>query len=128
MCYRQYEELELVGSLNTRLTVHATDDVYNTTREKMAIAEEEHKKSWSVHTLVVYHIIFFTHCFRLYYQARYSSHFVAQRIVVVPVKKMHDISLSCASLIYCSLREGSILSHHLAIQNIPAILCELLLE
>lgn len=35
-----------IGSLSKKLTVHATDDVYKATKEKMALAEEESKRNW----------------------------------------------------------------------------------
>ena len=37
-----------MSGMSSRLTVHANDEVYNTTRERMAMVEEESKKSWYV--------------------------------------------------------------------------------
>lgn len=36
-------DLDVLGSLNYRMRIHANDDVYDTTRKKMAIAEEAEK-------------------------------------------------------------------------------------
>uniref|UniRef100_A0A1A9VKX8 OCEL domain-containing protein n=1 Tax=Glossina austeni TaxID=7395 RepID=A0A1A9VKX8_GLOAU len=38
-------ELDVLGALNYRMRIHANDDVYDTTRTKMAIAEETEKRS-----------------------------------------------------------------------------------
>lgn len=40
------KKMVAIGSLSKKLTVHATDDVYKATKEKMALAEEESKRNW----------------------------------------------------------------------------------
>ena len=40
--------LEHKGVMSHKLSVQATDDVYKTTRERMAQAEEEVKRNWWV--------------------------------------------------------------------------------
>lgn len=39
------KKMVAIGSLSKKLTVHATDDVYKATKEKMALAEEESKRN-----------------------------------------------------------------------------------
>lgn len=53
--------LHAVGSLSHQMWIQANDDVYETTRHRMAVAEEMSKKNWYVFGfyLIVVIILFF---------------------------------------------------------------------
>lgn len=38
--------LELLGTIKHKIRIHANDDVYETTRHRMTVAEENHKNKW----------------------------------------------------------------------------------
>lgn len=40
--------LELLGAIPHKIRIHANDDVYETTRHRMTVAEENHKNKWYV--------------------------------------------------------------------------------
>lgn len=40
--------------MGLKMNIKAKDDVYEATRQRMAVAEEESKKNWYVITLVIY--------------------------------------------------------------------------
>ena len=44
----RWDALECVGSLTHKISVHANDDVYKSTKQRMAALESEVKKSWYV--------------------------------------------------------------------------------
>ena len=49
LCFCVYSaQLSLLGTMSQKLVIKATDDVYKATKDRMALAEEESKKSWSV--------------------------------------------------------------------------------
>ena len=44
--YRDGDELSSLGSMSQKIVVKASDDVFDDTRKKMTLAEEESKKQW----------------------------------------------------------------------------------
>jgi hypothetical protein len=49
-CVQQcgYQSLESLGVMGLKMNIKAKDDVYEATRQRMAVAEEESKKNWYV--------------------------------------------------------------------------------
>lgn len=46
-CIQQTQnQLEVLGSLPNKMRIHANEDVYETTRHRMAVAEETQKNKW----------------------------------------------------------------------------------
>lgn len=44
--------VEPLGDIRQRITIHATEDSFNNTKQKMTLAEEESKKSWLAVSIV----------------------------------------------------------------------------
>lgn len=46
-CIQQnHNQLEVLGSLPHKMRIHANEDVYEKTRQRMAVAEENQKNKW----------------------------------------------------------------------------------
>lgn len=46
-CIKQNQnQLEVLGALPLKMRIHANEDVYETTRHRMAVAEENQKNKW----------------------------------------------------------------------------------
>lgn len=46
-CIQQnHNQLEVLGSLPQKMRIHANEDVYEATRHRMAVAEENQKNKW----------------------------------------------------------------------------------
>lgn len=46
-CIQQSQgQLDVLGTLSNKMRIHANDDVYETTKHRMAVAEENQKNKW----------------------------------------------------------------------------------
>ena len=52
---RRSGDLDHLGDIRQKLTVHATEDSFSNTREKMAAADKEIKKQWFVRLTIACH-------------------------------------------------------------------------
>ena len=46
MVQQSQGRLEAQGQMSNKMHIHANDDVYETTKHRMAVAEENHKNKW----------------------------------------------------------------------------------
>lgn len=52
-CIQQnHNQLEVLGALPQKMRIHANEDVYETTRYRMAVAEENQKNKWYVKSFI----------------------------------------------------------------------------
>lgn len=46
-CIQQNQsQLEVLGSLPNKMRIHANEDVYEATKHRMAVADENHRNKW----------------------------------------------------------------------------------